>query len=342
MNFSRAAVAAVCAFGAGVRADVFNLGGTRNPDGTWNGLAGLETVRVGNPGNSGDAGDFGSVAYEYHLGKYEVTAGQYTEFLNAVAATDPYGLYNTNMGSHEQGCRIQRSGSPGAYTYVVAPDWANRPVNFVSWGDAARFANWLHNGQPQGPPGSATTEDGAYALDGATSNTELGIVVCTPAATWVIPSEDEWYKAAYHKNDGVTGNYWNYPTGSDSIPGNDLIDPDPGNNANFQQGGYTLGAPYWRTLVGEFENSDSPYGTYDQGGNVWEWNEAMFPGSSRRGVRGGEYEQGGHYFLLASWRPLGVLPSAEGPALGFRVARIPEPPAVVALGLLAAGLRRFR
>ena len=84
-------------------------------------------------------------------------------------------------------------------------------------------------------------------------------------ATWVIPSEDEWYKAAYHKNDGVTGNYFDYPTSSDNIPSHDLIDPDPGNNGNFvYQGDCTSGSN--RTEVGEFENSVSPYGTFDQGG----------------------------------------------------------------------------
>ncbi len=40
-----------------------------------------------------------------------------------------------------------------------------------------------------------------------------------PDATWVIPSEDEWYKAAYHYNDGVTGNYYNHAKSSDAVPG---------------------------------------------------------------------------------------------------------------------------
>ena len=66
------------------------------------------------------------------IGKHEVTAAQYCEFLNAVAATDTYGLYNTNMWTHNAGCKIERSGLPGGYTYVVAQDWADRPVNFVS------------------------------------------------------------------------------------------------------------------------------------------------------------------------------------------------------------------
>lgn len=119
----------------------------------------IETVTVGNTGNAGEqprlqcCGDptsYGAVAYTFRIGKYEVTAGRYTEFLNAVAAGDPYGLYHTRMDydadPSREGCNIKRSGAPGSYTYSVAPDWANRPVNYVSWADAARFANWLHNG----------------------------------------------------------------------------------------------------------------------------------------------------------------------------------------------------
>src|SRR5262245_17624856 len=97
-------------------------------------------------------------------GKYEVTAGQYTEFLNAVAKADPNGLYNTKMGDPgvPLGANIQRTGSSPNYRYSVAADWANRPVGHVSFWDAARFANWLHNGQLTGPQGPATTEGGAY------------------------------------------------------------------------------------------------------------------------------------------------------------------------------------
>ena len=194
-----AAAAIVCAGGVGAQADVV-----------------IDTVTVGNPGNAGElsgegvggAGPSricGSVDHVYKIGKFEVTAGQYAEFLNAVAADDTYGLYNTSMWEAEHGCKIQRTGGSGSYTYSVADDWRDRPVNYVSWGDAARFANWLHNGQPTGPQGLATTEGGSYLLDGAMGDGELLTITREPDATWVIPSEDEWYKAAYHKNDGGDG-----------------------------------------------------------------------------------------------------------------------------------------
>jgi len=121
----------------------------------------IETVPVGNPGNTDDThGDgYGGVDYEYNIGKYEVTAGQYTEFLNAVAATDTYGLYTSSMWSSTEGCKIWRTGLAGSYTYGVADNRADRPVNYISWGDAARFCNWLHNGQPTGAQDLTTTED---------------------------------------------------------------------------------------------------------------------------------------------------------------------------------------
>ena len=291
----------------------------------------IETVPVGNPGNAGDPqqfqGIFGAVDYVFAIGKYEVTAGQYTAFLNAVAATDTYGLYNVNMWAHETGCKIERTGSPGSYTYSVAPDWANRPVNYISWGDAARFANWLHNGQPSGAPDLTTTEDGSYFLNGMQMDKELEDVVREPDATWVIPTENEWYKAAYHKNDGVTGNYWNLPTRATNFVSNDLIDPDPGNNATFYDGvvfpdpaGYTLGSPYYRTEVGAHENSESAYGTFDQGGNVMEFNETV-PENDIRGMRGGSWFQGLGSLLKES-RPVDMHSSDEFRDLGFRVATL--------------------
>jgi formylglycine-generating enzyme required for sulfatase activity len=318
------------------------------------GLTNLEFVTVGNPDNAGEWSGVsyggwgpdricGAVGYTFNMGKFEVTAGQYTAFLNAVAAVDTYGLYNTEM-CFAYGCKIERSGSSGSYTYSVASDWANRPVNYVSWGDAARFANWLTNNQPTGRQVLKTTENGSYYLNGAISDADLMAVTRkTPAqgGRYYIPTEDEWYKAAYHKNDGVTGNYFDYATATNSEPSNDLIDPDPGNNDNFyQSGGYTINSPYYRTLVGTFENSESPYGTFDQGGNVWEWNEAIIEGSYR-GMRGAAWT-GSVNQLHSAYRFSNLYSTFESGGGGLRVSEVPEPAsmALLALGGLALLGRR--
>ena len=306
----------------------------------------MDFVTVGNPGNANDDTGYGGVSDVYQIGKYEVTAGQYTEFLNAVAATDTYGLYNTAMAdisSSGYGCNIQRmvygviGGNEVYYKYSVAADWANRPVNYVSWYDALRFTNWLHNGQPTGGQSSATTEDGAYDMSLGDS------VVRKAGATVWLTSEDEWYKAAYHKNDGVTDNYFDYPTSSDSVPSNELVEPtDPGNNATFNDHGkYTIGSPYYRTEVGAHENSDSPYGTFDMGGNVFEWNEALISDPYSRGTRGGSFTIVNVAFLKSdSW--IYLSPEYEDYWVGFRVASVPEPSTILLLGLGAVMVRRKR
>ena len=290
----------------------------------------IDTVTVGNANNAADTRyetpGYGAVSYPYKIGKYEVTAGQYCEFLNAVAATDTHGLYDERMDSDSRGCQITQHGDSGNYTYdfsggtVEVPgstvsDWANRPVNYVSWYDAIRFANWMTAG---------TTESGSYTI--TNGGVDSGTVAIPNHATlaagtttkWLLTSEDEWYKAAYYDpslNAGA-GGYHAYPTSSDSVPSNDLVKPtDPGNNATFYDFGHTIGSPYYRTEVGEHENSDSPYGTFDQGGNVWEWNEAII--GSHRVLRGGPYGGSGSD-LHASFRYT-YGPSIELRSFGFRV-----------------------
>ena len=313
------------------RADVFNLGP---------GQTSLEFVTVGNPGNSADDTGFGGVNYEYRIGKFEITVAQYAEFLNAVAAADTYGLYNTEMVS----IGIQRSGSSGTFVYSLEYDFvADLPVNIVSWGDAVRFCNWLHNGQPNGMQVLGTTEDGAYYLNGAVSDTDLMAVSREVDALYYLPDLNEWYKAAYHMNDGSTGNYYVYPTGDDSVPGTDTSEvTNPGNNAN-----YNAGLGNWLTRVGDFELSDSPYGTYDQGGNIKEMLESQLGASYRVRVGGNFFKDSSEMASFNCGTQCGH-PTAEWGTLGFRVAAAPVPePTTLAiwsalggLGMMIAARRR--
>ncbi|MCY2927249.1 MAG: SUMF1/EgtB/PvdO family nonheme iron enzyme [Planctomycetota bacterium] len=313
----------------------------------------------------GNPAGYGAVAYAYQIGKFEVTAGQYTTFLNAVAATDPYGLFFSGMANPTgyQGCNIQRSGSPGTYIYTVPSDWANRPVNCVSWGCAARFCNWVANGQPTGACDASTTEDGSYDLSGthagfqygpqpnnpnsggwSQENTALMAVTRKANAKYVIPTEDEWYKAAYYKGGGTNAGYWDYPTRSNTAPGGDMNDAS-GNNANnhTQNGPYPIDGISYHTVVGEFQNSAGPYGTFDQGGNVLEWNSAVV-GDARsrgRGSRGGASNDSAISDSAAE--RYAYAPFYEQSNFGFRIVQIPEPAtlSLLALGGLAVLRRRY-
>ena len=319
------AIVAVLAFGM-----VFGLGGTAT-------AVTIDTVPVGNPGNANDTeGDgYGSVAYTYDIGKYEVTADQYAAFLNDVAATDTYALYNAGMANTTTGCGISQSGGIGTYSYTVTGGFENRPVNYTCWYDAIRFANWMTSG---------TTETGSYTITGGGANSgTVAIPTAAQRATWaagttaywLLTSEDEWYKAAYYDPAGPT--YFDYPTGSNTAPtgeappGTDFVN----GSANYNN---AVGSP--TTVVGSYnaKPSDSPYGTFDQAGNVWEWNEALI--DATRGLRGGCLHDADNT-LLASNR-LFVASTFEHSVVGFRVSEvgvealpIPEPGsfALLALGL---------
>ncbi len=195
----------------------------------------IEFVPVYDAGDADDTG-FGHVEQPYQIGKYEVTNAQYVEFLNAVATDeDEHGLYNRAMGSGGGG--IKRSGSNTyGWSYTTKDGYENRPVNYVSLLDAYRFINWLENGKPQD---ATSTENGAYTF-GLTGAASLNA-----DAMYRVPTNDQWYRAAYHDpNQGGAGveGYWAFATQSNDDPDNnspagDTGRPgdtgDTGNSANF-------------------------------------------------------------------------------------------------------------
>jgi formylglycine-generating enzyme required for sulfatase activity len=294
---------------------------------------------IGNPANSCDpqpGGCYGAVAYSYEIGTYEVTNAQFAEFLNAKAApTDPLFLYDVRMGNNPSWSSggIRRDGTPGSYTYAPIGGRENLPVNHVSWFDAARFANWMNNGQ-----GNADTETGSYTLLGGTPvPSNASTIVRNPGAAIVVPNEDEWYKPAYY--DAASQAYLDYPVTAGSVVCSPpTATPGRANCAN---------AVADLTDAGSYSGSASPNGTFDQGGNVSEWLEVNLCSgcsnpSSFWGQRGGSFDLW-DATLAASYRS-GSDGNTEVAGLGFRVARLPEPdtglPVVVGLLGITARIRR--
>ena len=283
-------------------------------------------VTVGNPGNAADPLNegvipgIGSVANTYRIAKHEVTNDQYAEFLNAVAATDTNGLYNPNIGADPRG-GITQSGSSGSFTYTVKTNMGNKPVNIVSFFDAMRFVNWLHNGQPTGAQDASTTETGVYTI--GTGVSEIRAV----DAQFFIPTENEWYKAAYHQPSGQGGDtddYWLYPTASNSVPTvatanatGDISNPGA-NVVNYASGADWNGQNGNVTTVGSAGLlSESFYGTSDQGGNVKEWNETEEL-CIYRNLYGGRWI--GSAAIMQSYTQSRNAPTLSASFIGFRVA----------------------
>ncbi len=320
----------------------------------------MQMVTVGDPGNvadtvehSGGDNPTGAVDYIYQIGMFDVTNNQYAAFLSAVATSgDPYGVWNSSMQNDANG-GIDRTGS-GPYSYAVKAGQGNQPVVDISWYDAVRFVNWLSNGQPIAAEGNGTTESGTYLITAGGDNSGTVTVPSTAQRAawaaggsgvhWLLPSEDEWYKAAYYVGGGTNAGYWTYPTCSNTAP-TSQAPPGGANSANFDgAGGFALtqSSTYSATFdyltdVGAYSSSPGPYGTFDQGGDVWQWNEADINGDgTTRGIRGGSFDNDA--VRLASTYDTDIGYSAdEFDDTGFRVASVGTVPEPTSLALLLAG-----
>jgi len=260
----------------------------------------IQWVTVGDPGNTADTDPAGrgAVATAFRIMKYEFTNQQYSDFLNSVAKTDTYSLYSGNMGGFMGG--ITQSGSPGSYTYAVRPNMGDKPVNYVSWFDAARVSNWYQNGATS----SSSTETGAYTLvSGQISGTAPAV---NPGATFYIPTEDQWYKAAYYKGGGTNAGYWNYATQSDTGPTRVTANGtgvgsagSTGDFANFNYGASWNSGNNFTTTVGT-NGGENAYGAFDMNGNISEWNDLTGAADSNRQWRGGSWQDTSAIYMSSS------------------------------------------
>ena len=282
----------------------------------------FEWASIGNAGNSADphTGD-GSVDYVYQISKFEVTNAQYAEFLSSVLPNGNVPLLSPDEGdpiSLWADGLIVRKGAPGSYSYEPLVGRESHPAN-MTFLDSLRFVNWLENGQPTGVVGEATTESGSYDVFRGTTE------VRNHGALFVIPTWDEWYKAAYF-DPTVDGEYWLFPNRSDSPPVHEAP-PGGANSGNF--GGLID--------VGSYRDSFGFYGTFDQAGNVGEWTEEIYDLSPIRNRRYGQSGLGGTRDSSA------VFVREPHFYQGLRVVRlIPEPSsiALASFSLMVIGVLR--
>ncbi len=250
----------------------------------------LEFRAVGLPGNPTDVelhgqGRYGAVANIFELATNQVAQIEYATFLNAVAAkADPAGLYDPAMAHGESA--IRRVDGADGCRYLVLQDAPPVPATHVSWFDCLRFCNWLHNGRPIGGQGPTTTEDGAYKLEGPRQAGPR-----RPGARFFLPSEDEWYKAAYYEPmpDG-SGIYRHFAPKETNRPLIESVQPE----------------------------KLSPWGLAGLFDRVWEWTESPVS-ELHRSLRSGAWflgnnkQSAGHFYSN---------PQIRYPSVGFRVARL--------------------
>jgi formylglycine-generating enzyme required for sulfatase activity len=275
----------------------------------------IEFATIGNAGNAPDANPnpAGAVPYEYRIGKYEI--------------------------SEQMIAKANTLGGLGITTDTRGP---NFPATSVTWYEAARFVNWLNTSTGSVPAYKFDAAGNFQLWDGMDAGYNPANLYRNRLARYFLPSLNEWHKAAYY--DPVAGVYYDYPTGSDTVP--DGIDSvgDPNFDAVFYDGGLNDG-PNVTTDVGLLNR----YGTAGQGGNVDEWDETAFDrlndeANDQRASLGGTWATAANV-LAASHTGGGIVPHFEGSFIGFRIAGvIPEPStlALLATGVSASLGRRSR
>ena len=246
---------------------------------------GFEWVTIGAVGNlafpyrdpiNGLIEGRGRVDYEYRIGRLEVTTGQWLEFINAFAAQPgaPIDIFGPRFWGAQ---RDPNYGGPGRqYVLRNVPNAELLPVDGISWEDAARFCNWLHNGRPSS---LSSLQTGAYdtSLFGTPHHQwPPHLRQRLPGARFWIPSLDEWLKAVHYDPNrfgpGQEG-WWLDKNGQDTTN----ISGPPG-TGQTSAGWLHPTEPWveWDIPLGAYADSRSPWGLFDTSGGASEWLEEVF------------------------------------------------------------------
>jgi len=267
----------------------------------------IDFTTIGNPGNAADPlTGYGSVGYNYRIATYETS-------INQILSATSNGLVGVSAGSQ-----------------YWNTNW-NTPAFGISWLQAAAFVNWLNTSTGHHAAYNLTYTGGVYSMalwQSGQSGYDPSNPFRNSLSTYFLPSENDWYKAAYYdpnKNSG-SGGFWLYPTGSDTPP-----TPIDNQNAGSVSGTAIYNGQYSydlnRAAAVNKAGGLSPYGTMGQGGNVWDMTESTYDGantdpSALRVARGGTWETSDIY-LQSTHRQPNDFNNPDGYGVqGFRVASV--------------------
>ena len=214
----------------------------------------------------------GYLNYGYRIGKYEISRDQ----ISKASAQSGVSFNQADMSTY--------SGN--------GPD---KPCTGLSWVDAAQFVNVLNTLHGYPAAYKINTAGGFELWQSSDSGFNSANPYRNSKARYVLPSEDEWYKAAYFDTNGVTtitynnmqysspGSWWNFPNISDLAP--------------QSSAGGSVGAVYDQFGPSDVQDCGelSFSGTMGQGGNVWEWMETGYDlvnddPQKNRIIRGGSFK----------------------------------------------------
>jgi hypothetical protein len=302
----------------------------------------LDLVTVGAAGNRGtlpeerpdavDPGSFGSVSYEFRITRTEIRAREWLPFINAYRPFLQGNPFSGNVTGEWIGINAFNQ-------YAIVPGAEDCPID-VSWEMAARYCNWLHNGQVSE---AWAFSSGAYDTTRFTTNADgsYNHQSRMPGARYWLPSYDETIKAFYYDPNrygpGLDG-YWLFPGRSDTPLVMALPENGGMTNLNWNPATYPLPS------AGQYPLAASAWGLLDTSGGLIEWTDTRWPDGRmvKVGSRYGSSDFGQLYTDRIDWFQRSGVPTSGGE--GFRVVSVVPGPGmttvVVALAVMCLTERK--